>query len=258
MMKLFVWFLLCSVSLFADIVEIAHFHEIEKHLTPETLLVLDIDDTLIVPEQMLGCDEWFQHRIKQHKQKNISAADALDLALVEWEAIRHVTRMELCEPETHRLIHKLQAKKLPIMGLTTQRLTLAACTAKHLRGHEIDLAKTAPSGDDHYFCAHGKGILYRDGILFTAGTPKGEALFRLCDAMGHKPTHIVFVNDKASHLKEVEETATKRSVKFVGLRYAHSDARKAAFSPEVSDLQFKHSTLGQLLSDAEAKLQLKR
>jgi hypothetical protein len=42
--------------------------------------------------------------------------------------------------------------------------------------------------------------------------------------------------------------------KIVGLRYGYSDARKAAFCPEIAELQFTHSTFAHLLSDEEALL----
>lgn len=32
------------------IMEAAHFHELEKHVTNDTLVLLDVDDTVLVPE----------------------------------------------------------------------------------------------------------------------------------------------------------------------------------------------------------------
>ncbi|MES2274001.1 MAG: DUF2608 domain-containing protein, partial [Chlamydiota bacterium] len=80
--------------LFAEIKDVAHFDELISEITPETLILLDIDDTLLVPVQMLGCDEWFQFQLQKHQGTGLSVQDALEKTLAEWEAVRHITQME--------------------------------------------------------------------------------------------------------------------------------------------------------------------
>ena len=48
-----------ALPLGGKIVEVAHFKEVLDHIKPSTLLVVDIDDTLLVPVQSLGTDAWF-------------------------------------------------------------------------------------------------------------------------------------------------------------------------------------------------------
>ncbi len=50
--------------------------------------------------------------------------------------------------------------------------------------------------------------------------PKGVSLFALCDKIGLTPKRIVFINDKHSHLRDIEVTAEERGVEFIGMRYA--------------------------------------
>lgn len=243
--------LIFTFSLHSIIFELPHFREMTHHLKEEDLVILDIDDTLLIPTQMLGCDEWFQYRYKEHL-KEMSQREALEKALAEWEAIRHLTKMEIVEPGTDALIQELQNAGHCIMGLTTQGLALATRTSKQLTSHQIDLQLTAPSQEDHYFTIGGHGVLYRHGILFTSGTSKGESLFALCNKIGYSPKRIVFVNDKLAHLKDIEEVAEEKGVEFMGLRYGFSDARKRAFSPAIANYQFTHSTFEHILSDDEA------
>lgn len=244
---------LCTFGILnGKIVEVSHFNEIASHTTSGTCVILDIDDTLLIPIQMLGCDEWFQLRLRTHRQAGMEAKEALEKSLAEWESVRHVTKMEIVEQGTEKIIQEMQKKSLCIMGLTTQGLALATRTSQQLLENEIDLSLTAPSKGDHYFQLSGHGILYRNGILFTSGRNKGEALFLLLDQMGYHPKRILFINDKGSHLAEVEAVAQKRSVEFIGLRYAFSDARKRAFLSEVAEYQFSHSSFNHLVSDKEA------
>ena len=242
----------CLTFIEAKIIETGHFKDLLTYADADTLFVLDIDDTLLVPEQMLGCDEWFQYRMSFHQKKGMDTKNALEKALAEWEAVRHLTKMEIVEPGTEKIIQTLQARSLPIIGLTTQGVALATRTSQQLAEKHINLSMTAPYKDDHYFQLAGQSVLFRNGILFTSGKHKGEALFELCKASGIKPKRIVFINDKASHLAEVEAAAHKRNIEFIGLRYNYCDARKKAFSPEIADIQFSQSSFAHLLSDKEA------
>ncbi len=248
----FFLFLISISCIWAKIVDISSFAEMLPYVNKETLLVLDIDDTLLVPKQMLGCDEWFQSRIQQH-QVHCLKEHAFHKALAEWEGVRHITDMELVEDSIPHVLSSLQEGGCLMMGLTTQAMTLAVRTNHHLMQHDIELARTAPGNGDRYFHIEGKGVLYRQGILFTSGTHKGESLFCLLEDMGCVPQAIVFVNDKASHLMEVEHSALERGVDFVGLRYGYRDAYKQQFSKEIADIQFAHSSFARILSDEEAR-----
>ena len=256
MQKLVFLTLTLFASLQAKIFEIQNFKQVVSYLNKETLLILDIDDTLMIPEQMLGCDEWFMHRLKKW-EKEIAFSEALEKTLAEWEAIRHLTRMEIVEPGTDHIVQDLQSQGYCVMGLTTQGIALATRTSQQLKINHFDLSMTAPSKEDCFFTLKNHGVLYRNGILFTSGRPKGEALFQCCEKIGYKPKRIVFVNDKEAHIADLEETATAKGVECIGLRYAYSDAKKAAFSPEVAEFQFTHSSFDRILSDKEAKEQCK-
>ena len=246
------FFVLLFTSLQSELIEIQSFKEVSPHVTKESLVILDIDDTLLIPAQMLGCDEWFKYRLDLHQKGGMSFSQALEKSLTEWEAIRHLTRMDIVEPESDKIVSKMQEQGHHVMGLSTQRHVLAACTLRQLQENRFDLSKTAPASTDHYFTLKENGVLYRNGVLFTSGTHKGKALFKLCESMNYLPKKIVFINDKDTHLKEIEEEAKRMNIDFIGLRYGYSDSKKAAFQPEIAEIQFSHSKLGGLMSDEEA------
>lgn len=255
MQNLLVLFLLpllcCLSSLQGVIVETANFHEILNHIRPNTLVLLDIDDTLMIPEQTLGSDVWFMYQLKNYQQK-YSSEQALDKTLAEWEAIRHLTKMKIVEEGTQEIVKKMQDQQVTVMCLTTQGLALATRTVNQLLALGIDPIVTAPSKEDHYFI-NGHGVLYRHGVLFTSGTPKGPALAKLLDILDITPEHVVFINDKQTHLRDVEVTLDCRQIPFTGLRYTYSDARVNQFNPEIAKIQWEHSTFGKILSDEEVE-----
>ncbi|VHO05197.1 DUF2608 domain-containing protein [Candidatus Rhabdochlamydia sp. T3358] len=247
----FITLFICS-SISAKIIEIKHFNESIPYLTKDTLLILDIDDTLLVPKQMLGSDMWFEDRIKQQK-----GSEAFEKTLNEWEGIRHFTQMQVVEPGMQKTIEDLQKKEHIIIGLSTQSLTLSKVTFKQLINNHIDLRITAPQ-ESHYFQNENKGVLYINGILFTSGTSKGKALFQLLEKTKQRFKRIVFMNDKASHLMDIEQEAEKNHVEFIGLRYGYSDFRKKSFDSRIANTQLNRSGFTQILSDEEAKVLLQK
>lgn len=233
----------------AEIYEAAHFEEILSYIQPTTLVVLDIDDTLLMPAQTLGSDVWLIHRANQHKNHGMPPKEAFDEAIAEWEAIRHLTKVRLVEEGADRIIQKLQEKGVAIMGVTLQALTLAIRTAQQLKSLNIDLSLTAPTSEDLYFF-QGNGILFRKGILFTAGHPKGKSLHYFFQETEYHPDLIVSIDDRVSHLKNLELMCEEEGIPFIGLRYSYCDKRNASFNPQIADLQF--APFLKILSDEEA------
>lgn len=261
MKRFFLSIYLCVVTicyLHAEIIETKNFKEIIPHIYPETLVILDIDDTLLIPVQTLGTDAWFLSRLDHHFQIKKDRFLALDRALAEWEAIRHITNVKIVEEGTDDIINEMQKSNTVIMGLTTQGLALANRTVVQLKSLSIDLSRTAPSVHDCYFINGQNGVLYQQGVLFTAGTSKGEALTKFLDTINYHPKHVVFINDKKTHLQDVEKSLELRNMNFTGLRYSYSDQRVANFCKEMAEIQWTHSTFDHLLSDEEATALLNR
>jgi hypothetical protein len=194
--------------------------------------------------------------MQKYKAEGLSSEEALKISLAKWEMVRHVTSMSLVEPIAASIIQDMQDKGLPVMGLTTQSLTLMGRTAGHLEENGVCFEKATPFEDHIYFTQDRKGktsgVIHYKGILFTSGTHKGDSFFTLCEKGEYKPKHIIFINDKETHLKEIEESAEKRGIEFVGLRYAYSDAIKANFKMEVAEAQFEGIPYRKIISNEEA------
>lgn len=257
MRKLFSLLFIATISLcFGKIIETKNFSEIYDHIDKNTLIVLDIDDTLLVPTQMLGCDAWFCHRVKLYQELGMDKGSSLETTIAEWEAVRHITQMQLVEPGTEKIIQDLQNQGYMVMGLTTQGLALATRTSQQLADQQINLTLTAPTKEDHYFLVNHHGILFRNGILFTSGRSKAEAMEKLCTAMNLHPKKMIFVNDKKDNLQDLERYALNRGIDFTGLRYGFSDFRKEAFDKKIADYEFCNSSFDYIMSDEEAKKNL--
>lgn len=200
-------------------------------------------------KQQMGSDEWFFYRFNRYKLHGKGVNEALDLALNEWESVQHLSSVLPVEPETAEIVFNLQNRYYAI-GLTTRGLGLATRTIQQLQSIDIDLSLHPISTNELHFMVNQEGILYRKGILFTAGQHKGECFRKLLEATGFQPERVLFINDKRSHIIPVEEFCQSKGIEFIGLRYGNLDEKVAQFSPELSDIQWQH--YGNLLSDQEA------
>lgn len=242
--------LLWSATLPAEIHETFNMSELYSHLKPGMLVVFDIDNTLIEPVQELGSNQWFEKRIKEYLSYGYNSQDALQAALKEWTAIQNITLVKLVEPGIEGIVKDLQQKEYSVMGLTTRGLSLSTLTVEQLESVDIDLSRTAPIHEEVYFMNE-RGVLFRGGSLFTAGTHKGEALRKLLEEAEFKPSSIMFINDKYSHLVPVEEYCTQYGIPFIGLRYGYTDEKVKNFRKQIAEVQFYH--FGHILSDEAAE-----
>lgn len=252
--KVTVWALvLISVifSLPALIVETNSIESVKTHADPNTLILFDIDNTLIEPVQELGTDQWFEHRIMEYKALGLPSGEAKEKALSEYVAIHSITKVKPVEKITPSFIAQLQQEGYVCMGLTSRGLSLATRTVEQLKSVGIELTQTAPSKEDFYFTNH-HGVLYRAGILFASGTHKGNALVKLLHHLHLIPEKIVFIDDKLQQLKDTQKALENDGIAFVGLRYGFLDEKVANFRKVVADIQFAH--FGHILSDEEAAL----
>ncbi len=254
-------FLICASLLFpsfarAEIIDIASILEVDEHIQNDSLVIFDLDNTIFEPTQELGSAQWFQQRVHDYRNAGLDKEVAKEKALVEWAGIQGVTEMRLVESHSLPLISRLQHQGYTLMGLSTRGFEVSAQTLNHLDALGVFLKSAFPYKNEHVFMNEDKGVLYKNGILFTSGTHKGSALFTFLEHAKFLPSHIVFINDKGDQLQEVAQVCSDKKVSFVGLRYGYLDGKVEAYNHSVAIKQFEH--FGKILSDDHAKNLLKR
>ncbi|MBF8262517.1 MAG: putative rane protein [Parachlamydiales bacterium] len=254
-MRLIFFLFILFTSLDAEIFQIKSIEETSEHLQEDTLVIFDLDNTVMEPMQTLGSDQWFAYRINEYRQQGCSDQDALKATIAEYVAIQNVTKMRLVEPSTFQVIEKLQKNHVPMIGLTTRSLVLVPKTIEQLNSIGVDFSKTTPVQMDMFF-ENDRYIQFQQGILFTSGTSKGAALLRLVHESGYQPKRILFVDDKMSHLQDVEKVCSACCIEFVGFRYGYLDEKTKSLRTEIARKQLE--LFGKLLSDEEAVTLLKK
>jgi len=221
----------------SSLIEIKYFAEIYDYLASDTLIILDVDNTLMEPVQEFGNDQWFRWRLRQLESNGVASNEALSQALSEWHAIQAVTKSRPVELTTPALVGQLQSSDWTVIALTTRGLAVASRTLEQLESIGFCFKKSSPQQHSLLFQNETQDILFRHGVLFTNGTHKGTSFLTLLDLMDYHPKRVLFVNDKASHIKELEVACYENSIEFIGLRYGHLDERVNNFRSELAEIQ---------------------
>jgi len=235
------FFLLLASHLSAEIRECSTTEELLNHANQKTLIIFDIDNVILCPIQTLGTDPWFRYYKERLQDEGKSDKEALALAVDMLHRIYHKTRVKLIEKKTPTVIENLQKRKLAVIAMTTRSSEVADCTINHLLSLGVDMKKSRPL-PQNFMLPDCPDVLFQDGVLFTTGTHKGTAFLSFLKRVNFEPECVVYINDKASHLREVEEACETRKIRFMGLRYSGADEMVKNFKPNIADLQQRYFT----------------
>lgn len=244
-------FIACFRSLYAagTIEECSSIQKLLSLASPtfSQLIILDIDNTLYRPKQMVGSDEWFDYTLQQ-EQKN-APHESKQKVLTLWTALQMITKVIPMESKTVDVINTLQQKHCLVMAMTTRGSNLAFSTFRQLSSLDIHLEKSEPT---HVRFQLNKlpDVHYGNGVLFSNGHHKGETLKEFFTQLQWTPKQIIYINDKKEPLEEVQNSLPD-SIDFLGLRYSKADQFVQQFKPDIASKELEAFT--SLLSDQEAQ-----
>lgn len=245
---------LCFRSLFCEVIETKHMEQILPYIDNETLVAFDIDNTLIIPKQMLGSDKWFSNTLNKYLSEGCLISEALAKILPVYMEIQNRTDVAVIEESVPYLIHNLQKQGVKIIGVTSRSSELAYKTYEQLASVDIHLDKNSIESDlklsTHF------PLNYIKGILFTSQKHKGECLFKLANELNHPIKKIVFVDDKLIYLEQLEEICAYNRIPYVGFRYGGADEFVNSFNDEIALVQLKY--FEHILSNDDADLLIQK
>lgn len=203
-----------------------------KHISYNTWLILDLDNTVMESISELGSDQWFTAMRDQACLVLQDTSTAAQLSLSIYLAVQKFIHTKPVEENVVKIIQTLQAIGLPIIALTARSESIIEDTIRQLQAIEIDFSKTAPAIDSGQFP-------YHKGIIFCSGRDKGKAWQSIMAQSSNYPKHIVMLDDHARHLERMSQALQEKSPKtaFTGLKYRFLDSKVSLFNMKKADVQ---------------------
>jgi len=211
------------------IIESDQLNDIKQYLNQDkTLVVFDLDNTLVAPKLEIGTEQWFNYTLRHMQNKGYKTQDAIDALLPLFFQINQYIPLYLTENIIPELLQSLHEQHIPVISLTARSDILKDCTVKQLSNAGIELPFIG-FGEKEIKETFNVPALLWQGIGFCANNDKGMVLFYMLDQVGYRPNKIIFVDDKYSNIAMVARACVEHKVPFVGIRYSRLDERVAQF-----------------------------
>ena len=196
--------------------------------TKRTLLVLDIDDTLLTSDGFFGSDKWYEW------QKTLPASDPGKVpCLFDVISLNYETGgQRATQPDGPALVNAVQVDKLLLTsrnplyrGGTLRTLrdagyALPAPLAGQADGSSWDFRKAPDAAPVR--------ITYDQGVFMTTGQDKGLALLALLQRLHTRFDRVVLVDDGKKNIDNMQNALRKAGVDYLGLHYLRVDKSIAA------------------------------
>lgn len=228
---------------------LAALSDLINNIPENSLIVSDLDNTLMEPAQLVGSDQWFEAYLKHTKD--------IQQTLRAYNYVHERSTVTAVEPSTVKFVNDLKQKH-NVLGLTTRGRELADATIRQLDSLGI---RFAPRGSNEVHlhkimqdCPDSSAI---DGIIFAGGRSKGkclEAYFHAMQINVKNIPHLVFIDDKSGHVDNVSAMAERLGIPSTCIRYAHLDHKIPSVHLPTAAVQLSlFANFNRFLSDAEAK-----
>ena len=196
--------------------------------TKRTLLVLDIDDTLLTSDGFFGSDKSYEW------QKTLPASDPGKVpCLFDVISLNYETGgQRATQPDGPALVNAVQVDKLLLTsrnplyrGGTLRTLrdagyALPAPLAGQADGSSWDFRKAPDAAPVR--------ITYDQGVFMTTGQDKGLALLALLQRLHTRYDRVVLVDDGKKNIDNMQNALRKAGVDYLGLHYLRVDKSIAA------------------------------
>lgn len=218
----------------------------------KTLVVFDLDDTLIYPSDKIN-QAWFIQsalgkeilkEINDHsaQQKNPKTHSKLIFSKI-------AVKEKPCtvEPQVISIIDDLKKRGINIIVLShsftgsvgiipsMQELRFAT-----LASVGIDLSTSFKQQEIVFNPIAGKKPVFYNGILLTDFANKGIVLGAFLDAIGYKPRQIIFFDDKEKNVDAVRVEAKARGINYRGFVYKAIEKLPRQYDPDIIEFQRKY------------------
>jgi phosphoserine phosphatase len=216
-----------------NITETKKIIDVFNYVDSETLVLFDVDNTLIEPTSYIGSSTWFSYIVKKTLDRGMEFKEVIDRLIPIFVELQHIISVKPVEAQTAMVVKKLHKQNIKTMGLTARNFILSKRTDEQLRYVDISLdSNTIYDGEIIFSEEVG---FYRGVLSIEPFGNKGARLFQLFEKINYWPKKVVFVDDTREFLDGVSDMLAEQNIDFTGLRYGATDGQITAFDPARAD-----------------------
>lgn len=251
---------LCSFFVFflpivteGKIIETHTIEDVIHLIDKDAWLIVDLDNTTFEGKQALGHTEWFYDKAyRMMREQDLTLEEATRECYPEWIEIQRVCPVKPVEEAFITALNELQKQGHLVMGLTHRQPSLVDSTLRQLNSIGLNFHESAPS-KNIFSVPSSTPTMYRQGVLFTGEyNKKGEIFVRFLSIIDQKPKKVVFIDDKRSHVEDVNQALQKIGVEYLGIHYKAIELADKVYYPELAE--FQHKFLNKIMSNDAAML----
>lgn len=188
-----------------------------------TLLVLDIDDTLLTSPGFFGSDTWYEWQKHLAKDDPGKVPCLFDVIALNYET----GGQRPTQPDGPALINALTVDKLL---LTSRNALYRGGTLRTLHDAGYALPAMLGGGSEGHSWnwrkapgARESRIQYDQGIFMTAGQDKGLVLLALLQRLGLHYDRVLLVDDGQANIDNMRNALRDADIDYLGLHYLRVD-----------------------------------
>lgn len=230
--KIFLATVLVTFQLNALIIESNEISSVFSHVGQEsTLIIFDIDNTLVHVADGNGGDEWFYATLAANVKKGLSLELATQKTVTEYEKKQLVIDLQAVEELTASVVRSAQINypNVKVIALSNRGGLLMQRTIDQLAKIGIDFTVNSPYSAELIFDG---GSKYMQGILFAKGNSKHALMEQYFKLTGYTPAKIIYINDKEKYLRPFTDIFEALGIQFIGIRYSYLDEKVKNFKLE--------------------------
>ena len=204
----------------------------------DTLVIFDIDNTLLHTKQELGSDAWAFWVVQQKIRQGLPPHQALEYM---FDLFKHIhTHIDIYPVEDHAVtvLQQLKERSIPTICLTGRPGPLIDQTIEQLR--KTGLVLNCPDTLDKAMTLklQHKAEM-SNGVICGGINDKGHVMSTVFQELGYQTPHIVFVDDKQSCVDSIGKACSTGNIGYTGLRYGYLDHIAAKFDAQKAEEQLE-------------------
>lgn len=236
--------LLCGMVFESD-----QMKDILPHVSEGTLVLIDLDNTLIESSIHLGSAQWRDHVRDRARAAGYDKQGVEEVLDQFWLFVQPFVPVRIVDPNAAQVMEDLRKSHIPVIALTAREPRELAHTQKQIASTGVVLSGTRVFGNAT-LPSEFPG-LYQDGVIYCGDNTKSGALLAFFEHIGKAPKKVVFVDDRQEQVDGLAKTMEEMGIEFVGIRFSGADTRVESFDGSIADVQFV--LLPIIISDEEAQ-----